>query len=219
MQQQVHGAAIRFHVHTGAPLLLVDQPEDVGHEILEKGFERLDVGFGGAGGSVVNLIDERHGLEQMGDDDGGVEVVVERFPACVGDAGDLVGHVAGFRGFQSVEAALSLHEFLQSFLRRLKRLVGEIDRGAVVRHEDKQADGHGGIGLLQLGMRAGEEFVEGDEVAQRLTHLLPVDGDHVVVHPVVHGILSIARHGLRYLAFVVGEFEVDATAVDVEFLP
>ena len=68
-------------------------------------------------------------------------------------------------------------------------------------------------------MRAGEEFVEGDEVAQRLTHLLPVDGDHVVVHPVVHGILSVASHGLRYLAFVVGEFEVDATAVDVEFLP
>jgi len=35
-------------------------------------------------------------------------------------------------------------------------------------------------------MLAGKELRQRDEVAQRLAHLLALDGDHVVVHPVLH---------------------------------
>ena len=65
-------------------------------------------------------------------------------------------------------------------------------------------------------MLASEELLQGDEVAQALTHLLPVDGDHVVVHPVVHHLITLAGNGLCDLAFVVGEDKIHATTVDVE---
>ena len=68
-------------------------------------------------------------------------------------------------------------------------------------------------------MRAGEELVEGDEVAEALAHLLPVDGDHVVVHPVFDHLVALRGHGLGYLALVVGEDEVHPAAVDVEVGP
>ncbi len=65
-------------------------------------------------------------------------------------------------------------------------------------------------------MVAREELLKGDEIAKALAHLLPVDGDHVVVHPVVHHLVALRRHGLCYLALVVGEDEVHAATVDVE---
>ena len=65
-------------------------------------------------------------------------------------------------------------------------------------------------------MGAGEELVQRDEVAKALAHLLPVDGNHVVVHPVFYHGFALRCHGLCYLALVVGEDEVHAAAVDVE---
>ena len=65
-------------------------------------------------------------------------------------------------------------------------------------------------------MRPGEELVESDEIAQRLAHLLSVDGNHVVVHPVAHSVGSVVGHALGYLALVVRELQVHAAAVDVE---
>ena len=43
-------------------------------------------------------------------------------------------------------------------------------------------------------MGAGEKFIEGDEIAERFTHLLAVDRDHVVVHPVEHGVMAVVGH-------------------------
>ena len=83
--------------------------------------------------------------------------------------------------------------------------------------EDEEAYGHGSVGLLQLGMVAGEELRQGDEVAQRLAHLLAVDGDHVVVHPVVDAAGAARRLVLGYLAFMVGKNQVHSATVDVEF--
>ena len=65
-------------------------------------------------------------------------------------------------------------------------------------------------------MPAGEELFQCDEVAQRLAHLLSVDGDHVVVHPVVYHVVALRSHGLCDLAFVVREYQVHASSVDVE---
>ena len=65
-------------------------------------------------------------------------------------------------------------------------------------------------------MVAGEELFEGDEVAQRLAHLLSVDGYHVVVHPVFHHLVALACHSLCYLALMMRKHEVHAASVDVE---
>ena len=66
-------------------------------------------------------------------------------------------------------------------------------------------------------MLACEQFRQGDEVAERLAHLLAIDGDHVVVNPVVHALCSARCFVLGDFAFVVREHEVHAASVDVEF--
>ena len=63
-----------------------------------------------------------------------------------------------------------------------------------------------------------EELLQGDEVAQRLAHLLAIDGDHVVVHPVVHHLVALTGNCLCYLALVMREHEVHAATVNVEML-
>ena len=53
------------------------------------------------------------------------------------------------------------------------------------------------------------------EVAERLRHLLPVDGDEPVVHPVARERVARGR-GLGELVLVVREAQVETAAVDVE---
>ena len=65
-------------------------------------------------------------------------------------------------------------------------------------------------------MAARKELLEGDEVAQRLAHLLAVDRDHVVVHPVTCRIVPQRGGRLRDLALVVREHQIHAASVDVE---
>ena len=65
-------------------------------------------------------------------------------------------------------------------------------------------------------MVACKELLERYEVAERLAHLLSVDGYHIVVHPVVHHFVSLRCHSLCYLAFVVREYQVHASSVYVE---
>ena len=65
-------------------------------------------------------------------------------------------------------------------------------------------------------MLAAEEFRQGDEVAKALAHLLTVDGDHVVVNPVVHALSATGSYILGNLAFVVREHQVHSAAMDVE---
>ena len=66
-------------------------------------------------------------------------------------------------------------------------------------------------------MFASEELIQCDEVPEGLPHLLPIDGDHVVVHPVAHHRFSALRGlGLSDLALVVGEDQVHATTMDVK---
>ena len=67
-------------------------------------------------------------------------------------------------------------------------------------------------------MAAVEELIEGDEVAQRLAHLLSTNGDHVVVHPVGDGLFAVGGHALCDFRLVVREHEIHAAAVDVEGL-
>ena len=65
-------------------------------------------------------------------------------------------------------------------------------------------------------MFAGEELLKGDEIAQTLTHFLPIDGNHVVVHPVANHLVALACNGLSNLAFVVREYQIHPTAVYIK---
>src|SRR5262245_54186979 len=90
----------------------------------------------------------------------------------------------------------------------LEVLVGVVDRAAVMRAQDEKAH-HLGVVFL-------EDFAHGEEVAERLRHLLLVDLDESVVHPVLHERLVASAFGLRDLILVVRELQVHAAAVDVK---
>ena len=89
-------------------------------------------------------------------------------------------------------------------------LLGEFHGGAVMDGAQRQAQDGGVVDPQQLG--------DGQRVAQGLAHLLALDGDPGVVDPVA-GEAPAGAVGLGLLVLVVGEAQVDATAVDVERLP
>ena len=104
----------------------------------------------------------------MADDGGGGEVVVHGVVALLAQ---LAGHlvrlgIALGGGCDALEVGDGVHQALQSLLGSLQGFVGEVHGAAVVRLQDEEADGHGRVGLRELLVGAGEELVEGDEVAQ-----------------------------------------------------
>ena len=109
-------------------------------------------------------------------------------------------------------------EALETFFGCFQGFGREIDRGAVVRLKNEETDNHGAEGFRQELMIAGEELLQGDEVIIALAHLLAGDSNHVIVHPVMDGLVPERRAGLRYLRLVVGEDEVQSAAMDVELL-
>ena len=69
-----------------------------------------------------------------------------------------------------------------------------------------------------LGIEALQHLAHGEEVAERLRHLLLVDAQETVVHPVIDELDAVRALGLRDLVLVVRELQVLAAAVDVEML-
>ena len=91
----------------------------------------------------------------------------------------------------------------------LKGLGGEIKGFAVVGLQHKQAQGHRRDPALQ-------QRTDGGEVAERLAHLLAAHIDHAVVHPDPGQVLTGGSFGLGDLVFVVREYQVGPTQVDVD---
>ncbi len=90
-------------------------------------------------------------------------------------------------------------------------LVREVERLAVVCRQQQQADHLAGILVQQL--------VHGEEVAERLAHLLAGDVQEAVVHPVRrHDGVAEGAAALRDLVLVVREDEVETAGMDVEGL-
>lgn len=90
-------------------------------------------------------------------------------------------------------------------------LVREVERLAVVRRQQQQSDRLAGI-LVQ-------ELVHGEEVAERLAHLLAGDVQKAVVHPVPrHDGMTERAAALRDLVLVMREDEIETAGVDVEGL-
>ena len=110
----------------------------------------------------------------------------------------------------------SVHELLHTLLAGLQGIVGEVYCSTIVCREYEEPDGHRRVRLLERRVVACEELFQGDEVAEALSHLLSVDGNHIVVHPVFHHLVSLRCHGLCYLALMMWEYEVHASAVDIE---
>ena len=67
-------------------------------------------------------------------------------------------------------------------------------------------------------MRAVEELFEGNEVVIRLTHLLSGNGDHIVMHPIVHRLMSLCCHALGNFTLMVREHQIESAAMNIEFL-
>ena len=129
----------------------------------------------------------------------------------------LLDHLRGFlRRIQRLKAHICVLKAPQSLFGSLKGLAGEIHHTAVMGLKDEISDHHRRESLGQKGMVSGEELLKGYEIAIRFAHLLAVDGNHIVVHPAFHGLMPLGRHALRYLAFMVGEHEIHAAAVDIE---
>ena len=84
--------------------------------------------------------------------------------------------------------------------------------------KDEETDGHRAVRLSEKRMRTAEELVERYEIAQRLTHLLAVDSDHVIVHPIIHGLLTIVSHRLGDLTLMMREHQVHSAAMYIECL-
>jgi hypothetical protein len=61
-----------------------------------------------------------------------------------------------------------------------------------------------------------QELINRDQVAQALRHLLALELEHAVVHPVAGEGLAGVRLGLRDLVLVMREDQVVAAAVDVD---
>ena len=97
----------------------------------------------------------------------------------------------------------SVETFSLAFRASLEKSTG----ARVMCRDHEEADGHGRISLVETGVGAFEELLQRDEVAQTLAHLLSVDGEHVVVHPVVYHLVAWLCHSLCYLAFVMREDE------------
>ena len=87
-----------------------------------------------------------------------------------------------------------------------------------MRLKDEETHRHGRVGLIEELVVAGKKLFEAHCIAQRLAHLLAVDGNHIVVQPILHSVVSKRADSLRNLALVMRELEVDAAAVNVERL-
>ena len=54
-------------------------------------------------------------------------------------------------------------------------------------------------------MIAGKELFECNKVPEALSHLLSVDGNHIIMHPVMHHLVALTGHSLCDFAFVMRE--------------
>ena len=146
--------------------------------------------FGGNG--VVSGEDVVHhfgAFKEVGDDDRRVQVVVHGFVA-LGTQGFRI-YRRGCCRCNLVQSMYGIHQSGQTLFGGLQGFVAEVHRAAVVRLQGEEADGHRAVCLFQHGVRAGEQLFQGDEVAVALAHFLSVHSQHVVVHPVVHHVVTL----------------------------
>ena len=167
---------------------------------------------------VEGCVDYVASLEEVADNELSLEVIVHRIVAALAQFAYELLHllIALLSHRHTLQVVQTIHQALQSLLASLQGIVREIYRAAVVSREDEETDGHWRISLLQTVVIASEELLQSDEVAKTLTHLLTVDGNHVIMHPVVNPLIALRSHSLRNLALVVRENQIHAATVNIK---
>ena len=121
---------------------------------------------------------------------------------------DLVGKVN--------EGLLEIGEVHERCSRLHEPVRRPVDRLAVMRAEHGETDDPA-MPLIRAELLGRQQLMDGDEVAERLAHLLAFHLQEAVVHPYVgHHRRAVRTAALRDLVLVMREDEVDAAAVDVE---
>ena len=97
-------------------------------------------------------------------------------------------------------------------LRALFRtLQGPVERRAVMRLQHAQAQ--------HLSRPIGQQIADREEVAERLRHLLALELQEAVVHPDIrHAVRMKGAAGLREFILMMRKHQIDAAAMNVEFL-
>ena len=167
---------------------------------------------------VEGCVDYVASLEEIADNELSLEVIVHRIVAALAQLAYKLLHllIALLSHRHTLQVVQTIHQALQSLLASLQGIVREVYGAAVVSREDEETDGHWRISLLQTVVIASEELLQSDEVTKTLTHLLTVDGNHIVVHPVMNHLVALRSHSLRNLALVVRENQIHAATVNIE---
>ena len=157
-------------------------------------------------------------LEEVADDKLSLEVIIHCIVAALAQLAYELLHllIALLSHRHTLQVVQTVHQALQSLLASLQGIIREIYCAAVVSREDEEPDGHWRISLLQTVVIACEELLQGNEVTQALTHLLTVDGNHIVVHPVMNHLVALRSHSLSNLALVVRENQIHAATVNIK---
>ena len=134
-----------------------------------------------------------------------------------------LNHLLGFcvaliANLNALQIGNGIHQFLVTLLGSLQSLVREVYSTTIVSREYEETNGHGRVSLLKQRVITRKELLEGDKVIIRFTHLLAIDGQHIVVHPVFHGGVTHRSLSLCYLALMMGEHQVHATSMDIKLL-
>ena len=136
--------------------------------------------------------------------------------------GRIIGAVVGWRAGCDDGARCSGHwrrlessqRGVQTAERRIRLLdlrQGIVDRPAVLA-ADQKIPQHFRVAHVP----GGEYIADGEEIPERLRHLLVIDIDEAVVHPHVREMIARRRAGLRDLVLVVRELQIHAARVDIE---
>ena len=152
----------------------------------------------------------------MSDDNRWVEVIIHRFIAFGTKFFYTVYTGSLFTRSDAFQPFYGFLQTLQSLFGSLQGFVAEVHRAAIVCLKDEETDGHRTICLCQQLVWAFKELAQVNKVAITLAHLLSIDGNHVIVHPVVNHIVSLRSHTLCNFTFVVWENQVHASTVNVE---
>ena len=107
---------------------------------------------------------------------------------------------------------------MQTFLCGFEGFGREIYGRAVMSLQDEETNHHRTKRLAQQGVLTVKELLQGNEVIVALTHFLTRDRDHVIMHPVVYGLMTQSGTRLRNLRLMVREDQIQTTSVDIKLL-
>ena len=80
----------------------------------------------------------------------------------------------------------------------------------------KKSNCHWTKSLGQQRMVSCKKLFQINKIAQRFSHFLSVNGNHIVVHPIFHTVLAQSRFILGNLTFVVRKHQIHSTTVYIK---